>query len=110
MNNIVMGLLYIEDTAMQKAGAASEKREELPRRIEEMRLEISGRINKETDDKILVTREKIKRETEEVIAGIDMRTREKSTEIERVFVENAKKWEDEIFGAVLNRDHTGRGS
>ena len=100
MNNIMMGLLYIEEQAGQGDLAAEEERAALPRRIEEARRKIEEGADRHAEKRIQEMKKKIADETEKRIAEIEATTRERKKYIERRFAEDGKAWENEIFEAI----------
>ena len=101
MNNIIMGLLYIEEEASQISERAEKEKTELDRRIEDARLEIEKRVNDRTEKRIQKARHRIQSEADEKINAINVRAKKQTVDLERQYDENHKKWEDEIYDLVL---------
>ena len=103
MNNIVMGLLYIEKNASESDAETESEKADLPKRIEDMRLEIIERIKNETDERVSVMLKKQHHEAEINISRIQSLTEKKRAYIKRQFNENRKKWEEEVFQTILSK-------
>ena len=101
MNNIIMGLLYIEEQAGQNEAAAEEEKENLPRRIEEARQKLTEHANSETGERVAAFQNATQKEAGKQIEEINRRTQRQIKNIEKQFSEKNKQWENEIYDLVL---------
>ena len=103
MNNIVMGLSYIEDTARLFEANAEDAAADYPRRLEDARIKINARVKKETDALITKMQSEICDETERIINKLNAEAESRRACIERQYEENGARWEEEIFNCVIGR-------
>jgi len=101
MNNMIMGLLYIEENAALNDLALEGEAAGLARRIEEAGASVAASIVAETERRILAMKKRLARETAEKIAAIDALAYRRARYIEKQFTECGGRWEDEIYGSVL---------
>ena len=101
MNEIMAGLLNIEQNIIRVEAAAEDEKADLPRRIEEARQKTYEKINKKNDERILKMQTSMQSENEKKIAEINSRTQKRLLYIEEQFEENGKHWENEIYNMIL---------
>ena len=102
MENIIASILEIEQNAKERLEEAEKKKNQLiaDAKAEQEKL-IKEKI-KEADEKLNKMSMDEQKKAEEKLAEIEENTKKEISRLDNVFEKSRKKWEDEIFSAIVN--------